>query len=403
MEKNRMLHNAGLLQEVELKFKIELPPNITILHNAFKAAGKKLYAVGGCVRDAVIGIKPKDFDVATDAKPDEVMVLLSIAGIKSIPKGESFGVVSAIMGPDENREEFEIATFREESYEGGDGRRPTKVWYSDILGDSKRRDLTINALYYDIDEQKIIDLVGGLEDIKNKRIRAVGNVMDRFTEDKLRVLRFLRFAHRFGTPLDEETKRAILHYKDLPGVSNERVRDEFLKGLKSAIKPEKYLEDYKDFGLLPRVFQGVAFDTEFITGLSDPMLVIAKILSPNPIKKVLKSLEILTAKNEEKDSVKFLFSLIDKFKDFHKLSFVPEVDGKWLMSLQSNWFIQKKYLTNDQIIKWAEIMHLNVPAVKKLIDSKLPFSAANFPELPEGKELGIAIAKANGEHFIKGL
>src|ERR1035437_5081483 len=132
MEKNRMLHNAGLLQEVELKFKIELPPNIAILHNAFKVAGKKLYVVGGAVRDAVLGKKPKDFDVATDAKPDEVMILLSNAGIKSIPKGESFGVVSAIMGPDGNREEYEIATFREESYEGGDGRRPTSVSYSDL-------------------------------------------------------------------------------------------------------------------------------------------------------------------------------------------------------------------------------------------------------------------------------
>ena len=399
MERNRILNNAGLLQETEIKFTMEFPKEIHIIHDAFKKAHQTIFLVGGCCRDALLGVKPKDYDIVTATHPSDVIKILNDAGIHNIPTGESFGVITAVI----NGESFEIATMRSESYEGGDGRRPTSVEFSDMKTDSNRRDISVNALYYSIDEHKIIDLVGGLEDIKNKRIRAVGNVTDRLEEDKLRVCRLIRFSNRFGSELDSETKKAILHFKDLPGVSNERVRDEFLKGLKSAIKPEKYLEDYKDFGLLPRVFQGVSLDTEFITGLSDPMLVIAKILSPNPIKKVLKSLEILTAKNEEKDSIKFLLSLIDKFKDFDKLSFVPEVDGKWLMSLQSNWLIQKKHLTNDQIIKWAEIMHLNVPAVKKLIDSKLPFSAANFPELPEGKELGIAIAKANGEYFIKGL
>jgi tRNA nucleotidyltransferase/poly(A) polymerase len=394
-----MLHIAGLIQEVELKFKIALPEEIRTLHTAFKNAGKKLYLVGGAVRDAVIGKQPKDFDVATDTQPEEVVKLLNVAGIHNFPKGESFGVISAVI----NGHEFEIATFREESYEGGDGRHPTNVSFSDISGDVKRRDLTINALYYNIDEEKIIDLVGGLEDIKNKRVRAVGNVMDRLNEDRLRVQRLIRFSNRFGSELDDETKKAIKHFRDLPGVSNERVRDEFLKGLKSAIKPEKYLDDYKDFGLLPRVFYGASLDTDFILGLNDPILVIAKILSKNPIKNAIKSLVNLTATNEEKSNVKFLLSLVEKFKDFDKLSFVPETDGKWLMGLQSSRMIQNSDLSNDQILQWANIMHLNVPAVKKLIEAKLPYSAADFPELPPGKELGDAIAKANAEYFIKGL
>lgn len=399
MEKNRMLHIAGLIQEVELKFKIALPDEIRTLHNAFKKAGQKLYLVGGAVRDAVLGKQPKDFDVATPARPEEVQKILNNSGISNFPKGESFGVISAVI----NGQEFEVATFREESYDGGDGRRPTNVSYSTISGDVRRRDLTINALYYDIDEEKIIDLVGGLEDIKNSKVRAVGSVMDRFNEDRLRVLRFLRFVHRFGSDIDDETKQAIRHFRDLPGVSNERVRDEFLKGLKTAIKPEKYLEDYRDFGLLPRVLYGAALDTDFVPGLRNPILVMAKALYPNPIEKAIKTLEKLTASNEEKSNVKFLLSLAARFKDFDKLSFVPETDGKWLMGLQKSREVQNKDLTDEEIMQWARIKGLNRQAIEKLIKFKLPYSAADFPELQPGKELGDAIAKANAEKFIEGL
>lgn len=399
METKRMLHMAGLLKEAEVKFKIELPDEIKILHDAFKAADKKLYVVGGSVRDAVLGKTPKDFDVATNANPTEVIKLLADAGIKSFPKGESFGVVSAII----NSQEFEIATFREESYQDGGGRRPTSVSYSDISGDVKRRDLTINALYYDIDEEKIIDLVGGLEDIKNKRVRAVGNVMDRLDEDRLRSLRILRFAHRFGSPIDEETRAAIRHFKDLPGVSNERIRDEFIRGLMTAVKPEKYLEDYKILGLLPRVFPGASLDTNFIAGLSDPVIVMTKMLRNNRENVIAGALNKFTATTEEKENIKFLLSLAERFDGFDKLSFIPETDGRWLAGLHKSRHIQNKNLTDEQIVKWAEIEGTNTYAIKKFLDFKPKYSASNFPEIAPSKELGDTIAKANAEQFLNEL
>jgi tRNA nucleotidyltransferase/poly(A) polymerase len=399
MENKRMLHMAGLLKEVEVKFKIELPKEIKILHDAFKNAGKKLYVVGGSVRDAVLGKQPKDFDVATNATPNEVMNLLDGAGIKSFPKGESFGVVSAVI----NGQEFEIATFREESYHGGEGRRPTSVTYSDISGDVKRRDLTINALYYDIDEEKIIDLVGGLEDIKNKKVKAVGNVMDRLEEDRLRSLRILRFAHRFDSPIDEETRKAILHFKDLPGVSNERIRDEFIRGLMTAIKPEKYLDDYRMLGLFPRVLQGASIDSDFVAGLNDPILVMAKMLRHNRSDVVSRALTKFTATLEEKENVKFLLAILERFGEFDRINFIPEIDGKWLMGLYKLRNVQNKNISDSQIEEWAKITGINSHIIKSFLEFEPKYAASNFPEIAPSKELGDAISKANAEQFINEL
>jgi tRNA nucleotidyltransferase/poly(A) polymerase len=287
MALTRHIKMAGLLTETEMKFHIELPQEIKEIHEAFKRNGRKLYVVGGAVRDALIGKTPKDFDLTTDAEPDVVLDILNRSNIKSLPKGKQFGVVSAII----NGQEFEIATMREESYQDGCGRRPTSVSFSSIEKDAMRRDLTMNALYYDIDKGSVIDLVGGIDDLKNKRIKTVGNPMDRFEEDRLRVLRAVRFAHRFGSKLDEKTQKAILYYKDLPGVSAERIRMEFISGLLSALNPEEYLEDYMQLKLFPSVFYAVNINPNFIKGLKDPALVIANLLKGNPVEKVMSSLE----------------------------------------------------------------------------------------------------------------
>lgn len=192
--KNNIIRNmflSGIINESqEMSFTIDLPKEIQILNNAFKQSGYKLYIVGGAVRDVLLRKVPKDYDFTTAAKPEEVVNILNNYEIYNFPKGEAFGVVSAVI----NGEEFEIATFRSDETKG---RHPEVKIGVSIENDAARRDLRINALYYDIENSKIIDLVGGLDDLKNGVIQMVGNPQDRFEEDPLRILRFFRFFNRF--------------------------------------------------------------------------------------------------------------------------------------------------------------------------------------------------------------
>ena len=397
----RMLKIAGLLQEhrIEIPFTIELSPDISIIYNAFIKHNKKLFLVGGAVRDAIMGIKPKDFDLVTVALPDEVMKILSSEKIKSFPKGESFGVISAII----NGEEYEIATFRSESYEGGDGRRPSSIGFADMEQDSKRRDLTVNALYYDIKDKKIIDFHNGIEAIKNKQVKTVGSPMEIFTQDRLRVLRALRFAHRFGSKLDIETIQAIKHFKDLPGVSNERIRDEFLRGLKSAINVKDFLEQYTQLGLLERTFPGITLDKYFVPNVKNPWLIIAKIVSNNSYDKILKSLNEAKYQKFEPDTIIFLVKLKNRFQQFDKFSFDTLLDGKWLISLTNDKLTIEKggLISKEDVETWASIFNIK----KRIIDGFMTFkpsvSASNFPDLKQGVELGNKITQANAELFLK--
>jgi len=398
MTTSRQLKLAGLLTEVEIKFSINLPLEIETIHSAFKRAGYKIWIVGGAVRDALLNKTPKDFDIVTDAEPKVVMALLKKSGIKSVPIGEQFGVVAAVI----NGEMFEIATFRsEKGY--SDGRRPDKVTFTDMSSDALRRDLTVNSLYYDIDKKIIIDLVGGIEDLKNKKIKTVGNPMQRFEEDRLRVLRVLRFSHRLGSKLDEDTIKAILNFKDLPGVSAERIRAEFLSGLKSAINPEEYLKDYQRLKLFPRVFPGSIINTNFIRGLRDPILVIANMLSLNLIEKALSTLKLFKAQKKEIPNIKFLLEIKNKFENFSKVDFNLLNDGKWLLALKKSLNETNSNLSEEQIIEWSKINKINIELIKKFINFQPFFTAKDFPELPPSKELGDKLTIENAKIFINSL
>jgi len=167
--------------------RMEIPEEVLFISSLYKKAGKELYVVGGAVRDHIRGLEPKDYDLATNATPDETIeILKGHFNMKEV--GKAFGVVVAITKdfPDG----IEIATFREDITSG---RHPEVRIGATIENDVKRRDLTINALFYNIEKEEIIDLVGGLEDIKNGIIRTVGNPDERFSEDPLRKLRCIRF------------------------------------------------------------------------------------------------------------------------------------------------------------------------------------------------------------------
>lgn len=169
-----------------------IPKSIITLHEIFKANDKKLFLVGGCVRDFIMDKKPKDYDLATDATPNEVIKMMS--GYRTNLQGEAFGVV-VVYTEDDN---YEIATFRSDIYGDklGETRNPD-IEFSTIEEDCKRRDITMSALFYDLEKQEIVDLVGGVDDIKNKVIRFVGDANLRIEEDPLRIMRAIRMCCRY--------------------------------------------------------------------------------------------------------------------------------------------------------------------------------------------------------------
>jgi len=188
---------------------------------ALRRAGHEAYWVGGCVRDILRGVPPVDYDIVTSATPDEVRGLFR----RTIPVGASFGVVLVVEGglP------FEVATFRtEDGY--SDGRRPDAIRFAGAEEDVRRRDFTINGLLMDPDSGEVIDRVGGREDLAARLIRTIGEPDARFREDRLRMLRAIRFAANLGFSVEAETQAAIVRQAPaIPAVSAERIRGELTR------------------------------------------------------------------------------------------------------------------------------------------------------------------------------
>jgi poly(A) polymerase len=183
-----------------------------------REAGHVAYFAGGCVRDQLLGLTPKDYDVATDAPPQRVRELFT----RTDAVGAAFGVILVR----QRRSQIEVATFRTD-LEYRDGRRPEGVRFTTAEQDARRRDFTINGLFYDPLDDRVIDYVGGQADLKAKMLRAIGNPDERFAEDHLRLLRAIRFAARFGLMIEPSTGDAIAgHAEHLARISPERIAEE---------------------------------------------------------------------------------------------------------------------------------------------------------------------------------
>ncbi len=194
-----------------------------------QAAGYQALFAGGCVRDALLGREPKDYDVATSALPDQVRDLFGHK--RTIAIGAAFGVITVI-GP-KSAGQIEIATFRRD---GGyaDGRHPDSIEFTDAREDAMRRDFTINGMFFDPVTDEVIDYVGGQEDLKRQRIRAIGDPHERIGEDKLRMLRAVRFAATYEFELESETLAAVqLRAGEIHVVSPERIGKELRRMLGS--------------------------------------------------------------------------------------------------------------------------------------------------------------------------
>lgn len=373
-----------------IQFDLKLPKDILSINEIFKTNGFKLFVVGGAVRDALLGKDPKDFDLATDALPDMVEIMMKKAGFTTIATGKVFGVINVLT----ESGEFEIATFRKDI---GSGRRPDAVEFTTIEGDVGRRDLTINALFFNIDTKEIIDLVGGIEDLKNKVVRTVGSAEDRFNEDPLRVKRAIRFAGRFESDLDDDIIATLNKGISLDKISAERIRDEFIKGIKSAKNVDFYLDLLNKFKIFKWIFPDIRMESCFFGVLgvncndfnNDEILVLATLLRFSDKDLLGKRLNKLTYSKDEIKGIKFLISLLSV-----TFSNVIEIKRKQ----------KDSGLTPEQIRTFA-IKHGVMPF---LIDTFLSFELTITGDdvmeewgLKPGPELGEKILELETKKFVK--
>jgi poly(A) polymerase len=221
-------------------------------------AGHTAYLAGGCVRDHLLGRQPKDYDIATDAKPEEIQALFS----KTLDIGAAFGAVVVV----DDGIPFDVTTFRSEAGYT-DNRHPEAVTFTDAKADARRRDFTVNGLFYDTREDTVIDYVDGRKDLEAHLIRAIGDPAERFNEDYLRMLRAVRFAATLDFSIEDQTATAIrqaAHH--ITSISAERVRDELVRLLVEAPRSGDALLMLRSCGLLEHILPEV----EAMSGQEQP-------------------------------------------------------------------------------------------------------------------------------------
>jgi len=418
------------------KLNIIIPEDIKLIHDLFKTQGFFIHIVGGAVRDYILNIEPKDWDLVTNAKPDEVIrILKGKKFVKTILEtGKAFGVVNVIT----DKNEFEIATARKDVSYGekdletflkflkskdenkcklfllkmkdweetakellpdefnefigfcGSGRRPDSVEFTDIETDIQRRDLSCNALYYDIDTKEVIDLVGGINDLKKGIIRTVGNPEDRFKEDKLRILRSIRFSGRFGSQLDSNIDKALSNDSSLKGISPERIRDEFLKMIKSTKSIQQVFLLIDKYKLWGEIFPGININKKFVE-YKDPIIVISTLMLDNEPSNLSKILNKLKYSISENKAISFLitFSTFNDINNIYKM--------KKLFNASN--------VTDEQL---REFNNINKILPNNIIDAFINFQLSVTGDQVEkelgikpGPEMGKVIEKMEIDNFNK--
>lgn len=344
------------------KFRKIIPKFVFTLADSFHNSNKNLYVVGGAVRDFLMKKTPKDFDLATDALPEETEKIIQDLGYKTIPVGKKFGIIVAV---DEHGDEFEIATLRSDI---GKGRRPDAVEFTTIDRDVLRRDLTINALFYDLNKNEIVDLVGGISDILNGVIRTVGNPQDRFEEDSLRKLRAIRFFARSGKTFDKDTAEA-LRDTSLEGVSSERIYNEFKSGLRQAKSPKVFIETLNDFNYLPHIFPNLKLFTNKFINSNNIIVQAAYILQNETNENIKLQLNNASWTNEEISIISWLVQILEEdlekvyvlIRKRDQLKLTDNIKDEWL-KIFNTLYIKKVFNYN--------LSNINVLTISKDIKDK---------------------------------
>lgn len=364
-----------------------IPNSIKELHHLFKQSGKDLFLVGGSVRDFIMDQNPKDFDLATSATPEEVLEILK--GFKTKRQGEAFNVV--VVFTNDTPKGMEIATFREDIYGDKLGKtRNPDVKLSTIDKDVFRRDLTYNALFYDLDKEQIIDLVGGIKDIKQKISRFVGDPKLRIMEDPLRILRILRFSSRYGFTIEEDSHIAISANVDtLSIITKERIWTEITNAYEQSKDFYKYFTDFVGYGIAKRYFDG--FDLSHVYASDVVRCSSLELYFANLLKNV--------------DIPNLAKKMIDQYrvtKDFaRRVQFLCEIYKSGIKPEHiENWYKASREISHDIIQEWYDMCGINTPVNKAFLQYK---PVANATELMatglSGGPLGKKITEIEIEHF----
>ena len=378
--------------ENKISEEIPLPNDIIEISNAYIKAGKDIFLVGGAVRDFIQGIEPKDYDLVTNALPNESKEILKDFKV-SDEQGKNFGVLR-VYTKDEP-EGYEIASYRRDISGGrdtkGDDQKVEMGGNVTIEDDCNRRDLTMNALFYDIKNKQIVDLVGGVEDIKKGIVRAVGDASQRFIEDRLRICRIFRFAARTGGEIDSKTAQAIKNDNRLKGVgpkddvSQERIWDELKKSWKQAKDYRYYLSFFTKFDMWDEVFPGADINTNLVDS-KDLIVVVANLF-----------------KNES------TLGLADKLAQEYKIELETATKVTFLLSLlnfkvEDVFDIYKKRqqcaITDATILEWLKVETIDTNELVKFVEYKPSVSAQELMSQGfKGKALGDEIKRLEIEKF----
>ena len=446
----QFIENDAQEGQESMSARIPLDPEVHLLKQIFERADFDLVVAGGAVRDYLFHVhsgagsqfKPKDIDLATDAPPEVVTEILRAPmarakGIRSKPVGEAFGVIMAQVprfdSPDEPQyKNYEIATFREDIGKTG-GHKPEDVRFGVTRAeDAKRRDLTMNAMMYDIPlssnkEGVIHDYNGGLgfDDIKNKIARPVGDPAERFDEDPLRPLRLIRFFARYnpsGPEVieqgDPKTAKALKQYSELRNISNERIGQELLAGLQSSLNPVNFLKILHHFGYMERIFGGLQVNNRVeqlyklrnnASLMRNPKIVMAFLLKDNDSNQVASRLKTLAAAGAEIDrfklpeNVKFLIDLL-KFDPSEVAQYSRQRER--LRPERGNVPFTPEMIDihNEEIAGWAALMGLDMNIINRFSQFQRSVSGHD-PRLAgvEGPDIGKRMKELEAEKFRQAM
>nr|WP_253308296.1 CCA tRNA nucleotidyltransferase [Rickettsia endosymbiont of Ceutorhynchus assimilis] len=326
-----------------------------------QAGGGKARLIGGCVRDALLNKASYDIDIATSLLPNEVINILSKAGIKVIPTGIKFGTVTAIL----NKEKFEITTLRKDI--DCNGRHAKVLFTDDFAEDAARRDFTINALSYCPFENKIYDYFNGLLDLKLKKVIFIGQASQRIKEDYLRILRFFRFSSYYADHIDNEGLKACENLQDgLKILSRERIKSEMDKVIIST-NASKVLERMFTCGILPLIFSVKYYESKLFEQANFFKLQLSTRYAFLFYKLENLKFNTLISWKYSKQETTAILSIIN----FINLYQITEFDMKkiWLENTD-----YKEYLFAAHIID-----KLDLPHIQRFIDKYDKLQRLNFP------------------------
>lgn len=387
--------------EQRIIFKFKLPKDIYQLKTEFNKYGKLLYVVGGAVRDLYQNIIPHDIDLVTNASPEESKKILKNFNV-SDEQGKSFGVLRVFT--EDEPLGYELAALRCDISRGRDTKgNDQKVEigaHITIYDDVQRRDLTMNALFYDISKEEIVDLVGGISDIDNNIISAVGKASDRFVEDRLRILRVFRFASRNLSTISDDTSDAIKsdhrlrNISSVDDVSQERIVEEFVKAVEWAEKNKKiesltyYLELLKEYDMFAEMFPNLNVDIDNIKTF-DLSIIFAMLFRNNDISVLKKKLHEYKVPSKYADPACFLLTLK---RDLHDLNNILALHKDKL----------RYHITEKMMVEFVELYSFKCDMFQAFIKFETSVDAYVLMENGfKGAELGTEIKRLEIENFKK--